>query len=548
MNDKRIAALLAFAFGGLYSFGIWWGMPSEFVPEIDSEFPSGPFNILAHLHDNGYTSNYPVFHKLLMLPLYGLILLIFKITGHVSSFVTTWPYGLDDPSSAMAAMIVAARIVSLIMGAGTIYVLGLLAGRRQESIGIKNRLLTFSPVMAFGLSGVIAYYSRVSNYDVPQLFWWSLSFFFLWQYVSETAARPKDLILSALFAALTTATKDQTFFFIAGQSLLFLLFPSSEKPLRRAKNFLAFTLWAIVFYFAAAVIVQPFHWISHMRQVLFLNITSGRFAIFPYSPAGQVGLFFEVFRCLSHVISPLGIVLGSAGLVAITAKRKWDTLALIGLPIVSAYIFIFARIHFVFERYLLNYAFLFALAAALGIRFIIDAPPAQRPRYFLPGLYALTGCWLLYQIVFNFAPLTYAQVHDTKKQLSSLLSSIVPANDTIGWQGARFSLPNASLYTKYRFAIPDSVYDSLHSSRMGHVFVRSIDKRTWVLSDRDLFCTDSALREVNRMNWIDTAGLMLVAKIEDPAFVRNNIKVYTAAHRVMTFRVSIPYYIYRRRN
>jgi hypothetical protein len=547
MNDKRIAALLALVFGALYSLGIAWGMPSEFVSEIDSEFPSGPFNILAHLRDSGFTSNYPVFHKLLLLPLYTAIILMFKITGHLSSFESTWPYGFDDPAAAMTAMIIAARIISLIMGTGTIYVLGLLVSRKTENTGIKNRLLVFSPVLAFGLSGVFAYYSRVSNYDVPQLFWWSLSFFFLWRFFSEAAARRKDLVLSALFGALAVATKDQTVFFIAGSSLLLFFLPSSEKmSARRVRHFVVYSLSAVGFYALAAVSIQPLHWISHMKQVLFLNITSGQFAVFPGTLSGQAGLLLEVCRCLSHVISPLGIVIGAAGLLILVMKRKWAALAFIGLPIVITYFFIFARIHFAFERYLLNYAFLFTLAASGGIRYSLESFSPRMTRYVRPALYTLTGCWILYQLVFSFVPLTYAQVHDTKKQLASLLPRFVPPGDTISWQGARFSLPNASVYTKHRFAVPDSVYGSLHSSRMAHVFVRSGEQRAWVLSDRDLFLKESGFPAVTRRNWIDTSGLTLAAKVEAPLFVRDNIRVYTAAHRAMTFRVSVPYYLYKR--
>jgi hypothetical protein len=546
MNKNKLAAICAVSFAVLYIIGIAWGMPSEFVSEIDSEFPSGPFNILSHLHDNGYASNYPVFHKLLMLPFYAILILIFKIMGQLITIGNTWPYGFTYPATAMTAMIVAARCISIAMGAGTIFILGLLAGRFFENMGVKNKLLIFSPVVAFGLSGVVAYYSRVSNYDIPQLFWWALSLLFLWNFITVTAARKRNLVLSALFAALAVATKDQTVFFVAGSSLLLFLFPSAEKSSCRTRHFFFFSLFAMGFYFAAAVLIQPFHWISHMKQVLFLNITSGRFAVYSGSAAGQISLFMECLRCLSHVITPCGIVIGTAGIVAVIAKKRWELLAVIALPILSAYFFIFARIHFVFERYMLNFAFLFAFASAAGIRFFIDLSPAHKVRYVQPVLFVITGTWLIYQLVFGFIPVTYAMVHDTKKQLSGMLPALVPAGDTIGWQGARFSLPNAGIYTRYRFAIPDSVYDSLHSTRMGHVFVRSSERRSWVLSDRDLLSSNGVTAEIARRNWIDTTGLRLIARIEDPPFVRDNIKVYSGAHRVLTFRVSIPYYLYKR--
>lgn len=546
--NKKIIVALAVCFGILYAIGIAWGMPSEFVSEIDSEFPSGPFNIIAHLRDNSYATPYPVFHRLFMLPLYAFVLFGLKITGQCSSFSSTWPYGFNNPAAAMTLLITTARLVSLLMGAGTICILGLMVNRIAGNTNPKYRMLIFSPVFAFGLSGVVAYYSRTSTYDVPQLFWWSLSFFFLWKYLFEPTLKKSDLVFSALFAALTTATKDQMVFFVASSSLLLLFFPLSTKNFQsKLKCFIMYSMYSIVFYCVAAVLIQPYHWISHMKMVLFLNITSGRFAVYSNAISGQINLFIECTKCLSHIMTPCGVVLSIISIPILIIKRKFNVLIAIGTPVILTYIFVFARIHFVFERYMLNYAFLFTIASALGIRCVIDTiSPAKLKYFWQPALYIIVGCWLLHQIVFSFLPLTFAQYHDTKKQLSRILPAIVPAGDTIGWQGTRFSFPNATTYTRYHFAVPDTVYSSFSSSRIANAFVRSNANQAYVLSDRDLFCRDKNLIAITRKNWVDTVGLKLIAKIQDPEFIQNHIQVYSAAHRVLTFRVSIPYYLYKR--
>jgi hypothetical protein len=545
MSWKTIAAL-AVCFGILYAIGIGWGMPSEFVSEIDSEFPSGPFKILAQLDDGSYATPYPVFHKLFMLPLYAAVFIALMTTGGLNSFSSTWPYGFSDPAGAMTALILTARWVSLCMGVGTVCVLALMINRVAGAAASRHRWLVFSPVAAFGLSGVVVYYARTSTYDLPQLFWWSLSFFFLWRFIFETARR-RDLVLSALFGALATATKDQTAFFVAGSSLLLFLFPRSSKSFSdKLNDFIIYAICAFCAYAAAAVIVQPYHWISHMKMVLFLNITSGRFAVYSGGISGQIGLFLESMRCLSRIMTPWGLALAAVSLGAIAVKKRFDLLAAIGIPIIVTYFTVFARIHFVFERYMLHYAFLLSLSIACGIGSVVAAPSPQKPNFLRPALAAVVALWLLHQIIFSFIPLTYAQCHDTKKQLSKTLPAIVPEDDTISWQGAKFSLPNADVYTRYRFALPDTVYDSLHSTRMGHVFVCSSEKRTYVLSDRDLFFKDTGGRAASRRVWVDTTGLHLIAMVQDPPFIRNNIRVYTAAHRAMTFRVSIPYYLYKR--
>jgi hypothetical protein len=547
MNKKPIIFLAVF-FCILYAIGIGWGMPSEFVSEIDSEFPSGPFTILSRLNDNSYFSNYPVFHKLLMLPLYAVVLLALKVSGHLSSLSLslTWPYGFSDPAEAMTLLILTARWVSLLMGVGTICILGLMVNRISATSNPRYRLLTFLPVFAFGFSGVVAYYSRTSTYDVPQLFWWVLSFFFLWNILFETTASRRDLVLSALFGAIATATKDQTVFFVAGSSVLLFFFPLSIKSFSgKVKNFLVYSIIATGIYAVAAVLVQPHHWISHMKQVLFLNVTSGQFAVYGGTISGQISLFMESLRCLSHVMTPWGLVFAAASIAVLILKRKYNVLVAIALPIVLTYVFIFAKIHFVFERYMLNYAFLFTLAVSYGINIAIDTTASQKLKYLKPALWVIVVCWLLHQVIFSFIPLTYAQFHDTKKQLSRTLAAVVPDRDTLSWEGSIFSLPNADVYTHYRFAVPDTVLDSLYSFRISRVFVRSNATRTYVLSDRDLFSREKNGRLIIRKNWVDTTGLKLLASVQAPLFIQNNIKVYSAAQRVMTCRVSIPYYLYK---
>ena len=547
MNRKFVIGLAIF-FGIIYAMGILWGMPSEFVSEIDSEFPSGPFNIIAHLKDNSYATPYPVFHRLFMLPIYAVILFGLKITGQCSAFSATWPYGFHNPAAALTLLITAARLVSLLMSTGTICVLGFMVNRIAGNSNPKYQFLIFSPVCTFGLSGVVAYYSRTSTYDVPQLFWWSLSLYFLWKYFFELPLKKRNLIFSALFAALTTATKDQMVFFEASSSLLLLVFPLATKTQNNNfKNFLTYSFYTIIFYCVAAVIVQPYHWISHMKEVLLLNITSGRFVMFPSTVSGQISLFMESLRCLSHIMTPWGLLFSIISIPILIIKRKFNVLILIGTLVTLTYIFVFARIHFVFERYMLNYAFLLTIASALGISCIIDTAISNKKlSYLLPALYIIMGCWLLHQFIFSFFPLTFAQCHDTKRQLSRILPTVVPPGDTIGWQGTRFSFPNADAYARYHFAVPDTVYSSFGSSRVIHALVPSNACRSYILSDRDLFCKDKNLTAVSRKNWIDTAGLKLIAEIQDPRFIQNHIQVYSAAHRVLTFRVSIPYYLYKR--
>jgi hypothetical protein len=546
-NKFGVAVFICFLL--LYAPGIYWGMPSEFVPEIDSEFPTGPFNIIAHLHDNSFATPYPVFHRLLILPLYVISLFVFKITGHFTCLSSTWPYGFSNPTLAMTLLILIARSVSLFMGAGIVCILGLMVKRTATATEKKYRLLVFSPVIAFGLSGVVAYYSRASNYDIPQLFWWALWLFFLWKFMFEHVTNIRDLVLSALFAGLSVATKDQMVFFIAGGSLVLFIFPRNGKSLAwKTKKILVYFLMALCFYCVAAVIVQPYQWISHMKKVLIMNITSGQFIMFGQGIEGQIRLFLECVRCLSHIMTPWGVALSALCSIVLIIKKSWPVLFFLGVPVIFTYLFMFARIRFVFERYMLNYAFLFTIIIACGISLLVRNATHDKRRYIVPFLSIIIGIWLLYQVIFSFAPLTYAQCNDTKKQLSLALPAIVPAGDTISWLGSRFSLPNAKIYTRYHFAVSDTFYSVSHSFRVGHVIVRNDRNRDYVLTDHDLFIKDVKKRNImqwSMMDTVDTSGLKLITMVQHPPFIQDNIKVYSAAARG-SFRVSVPYYLYKR--
>ena len=62
-----------------------------------------------------------------------------------------------------------------------------------------DRLLA---ILLLAGSGAFTYYARVGNFDVPYLFWWSLSLGLLWKYLhTETFARRREGFWPVILAA-----------------------------------------------------------------------------------------------------------------------------------------------------------------------------------------------------------------------------------------------------------------------------------------------------------------------------------------------------------
>jgi hypothetical protein len=60
-----------------------------------------------------------------------------------------------------------------------------------------------------------------------------------------------------------------------------------------------------------------------------------------------------------------------------------------------------------------------------------------------------------YQFLTGFLPITYLQMIDIRRELSSNLGKFVPSGSSILWNNGRIAdLPNADVYTVYRLVLP----------------------------------------------------------------------------------------------
>ena len=482
-NLKIFAALLFI----LYGLGIFWGLPSEVSPAIDSPLPYSPLAFVGEYSNPQIAKTYPAVHQILMLPFYAVVFVFLKIIGSLQTLSTTWPYGFQDPSTAFSSLILISRILCLVMA--IIVILSL----RHLNVRDSNDTSRWISMLLLATSGVFTYYSRVGNLDIPYIFWWALSLVFLWRHVFEIDVKAKNLALCAVFSALSMGTKDQAAGLVAGSVLVFLFVGaySERNWVLRIKSTLFFLLVTFLVYIAVAILPQPFRWAEHLQvyfgvfqdDTAFWSEKISNYQEFGYSFSDQLKLAGKTISSISHVISPLGIFLSVIGGISLIRSRRYRELAVLLLPAFAYYGLIIVNFRIVRERYVLPLAFLLVILAGLGASLLLNHFERRGRRLLMLGKIGVFLV-LFYQFISGYLPVTYVQFFDMKRSLARSISNHVPKDSVILWLGGGTGLPNSNVYENYQLILPEEAEP--WSRTVDHVF-RSYDSNfVYILSQRPL--------------------------------------------------------------
>src|SRR6516162_6712658 len=80
----------------LYAVGWYWGLPSEFDPDADAPVPYSPLAFVSDYFNPQIAEKYPATHQILLLPFYGIALVLMKLKGDVQSVSPIWPHGFRN--------------------------------------------------------------------------------------------------------------------------------------------------------------------------------------------------------------------------------------------------------------------------------------------------------------------------------------------------------------------------------------------------------------------------------------------------------------------
>jgi hypothetical protein len=510
--------------------GLFWGMPSEFPSEIDSILPMGPIHFFLNYTGSHDQLSYPAFHYVILAGVYAVCFALFKVTGMLGAPVAAYPFGLHDPLAAISLLIVAGRTVTALMGAGICAVLF------RTVRTMTDRTTALFMTLSLLSSAVFVYYSRVSNLDIPECFWWLLSYaLFLQAIYGVPLPTVRAMVMSGMFGGFAVATKDQAMMFIIPQCLLLLIDGGKERFRARCRKAVLYTSIVIAAYVLAAIVPQPVRWVHHLR---FIFTNQGQYRIFGFTPHDQILLLWTVVRNLFVTASPLA-VLGVAGIGLLIARRTAAGAAPLVIPLLFFYVFMMVPVGFAYERFMLNAAIIVLIPAGYVFHEIGRRCTGQKGRLvFL----LCTGMVVAAEFSAGYVPLTIAMTGDAKRKLTAVLVRTVPAGSRILLHASYFSLPNAAAYRTFAFCSQDK-WASIGSKRLAGLIDHDTTGTTFVLADHDLR-NPIALRKGER---IDTASLTLLETVRFPRWVEHGAMVYRASHAAGVFFVAQSYYLYARR-
>lgn len=414
--------LLVFSFL-MNVWGIQWGLPDYRGWAPDEVTPSYVLNAIQHHFMQGWHELYPPMHFYILAILYAPFYLLGLL--HLLNFHGYTSYVL---------FFFLGRFVSVLMGTGIILIVYLISLRFFSR---RTSLMTAS-FLAFNPSFV--YYAKITNMDVPYLFWFSLSLIFYIAILKNH--RLRDYLLFTVMAVFAVCTKDQAYglYLLSPLPILISLiheYRASQTPVWRHlitdKRILLSLLTGIVLFFLIHnVILNPEGFIDHVRRITGPGVVT--FREYPNTLAGQARMFLKAIRHMVFLMGwPLFVGCG-AGLV-LTAIRKNRPPALLFLIIMmfSYYITFIMPIGYHYVRFFLPLCLVFGFYGGNALEFIF--------RHFKAGYGFILYTFSVLIPLITAISVNLSMTFDSRIHIEKWLSRHVKPGETTAFVGWKEYLP-----------------------------------------------------------------------------------------------------------
>ncbi len=486
----------------LYVAGIAWGLPTGTGPEQIAPWGSdeiGGIGPLAELYSvflnpERFNPQYPLFHYLVMGLFAAPYVAFLLLTGGLTNPTNVFPFGLSDPETALATLVVLTRAASLLMGAGVVVL-----SRRIVTTLWNPRAGWIAGVVVL-LAFTMVFYSRTSNADMPGLFWTACGYLVFARVLRQGLSMRRAAYLG-VFAALATATKDA--YWTCFLSMALILLPVQLRAGISFKDATKPVLWGLAFAgvtygFASGLFIRPERWLQHLD---FLLGTSMRY-VYPATLAGTLGLLTE---SALHVVASLGWVVTGVGVLGVWLALRAGRPAALALAFVVIPALVLLPVHFVMFRFVLPLTWLLALYAGIGFDALLGSRrPAVARSTVVVAILSLS--WLLVRDL----DLTWQMVRDARYEAGEWLTQHA-AGEPLGYYGAVRKLPPLPGSTEFvplygnctadqwanapdvifispqqhfatirEWEISDEIWDAITSGRLGYELV-------WLSPNRGLF-------------------------------------------------------------
>lgn len=409
--------LLWVSFVALLVTPVWWGIDPVSPWDLDSLAPGPALKALStgygpKWHERYGPIQYPPVPYYAIGAAYAPALAVMKLAGELGSPSGAYPWGMKHPERGMGALVVCARLVTLLLAIGIVILAARAEGARSGARGLPVTLLLFlgSPIFFF--------YARTGNVDVHYLFWLWLGFHLL----ESAAGRARWQLGAASAAVLAVCSKEQS-----APLAVVILFGAAREALRDRRTVaarvraLGLVVGAALLTYAAAwaLPLNVNGWIEHHRYLFGEAKYDREFAA---TLGGFMSLLGEI---LAKLPSALGLPVLAASLAALLTKPNLRGLGYRMVGCLLYTITFLASVGYVYNRFLLPLLlFCVPLAArSLDVWFQSTAPRARSQRWVWAALLLLA--------VPGGPLLDWIMVRDTRYAAERWIRDHVPASAVV---------------------------------------------------------------------------------------------------------------------
>jgi hypothetical protein len=394
--NPALAAVLALSVL-MNIWGIWWGLPNTRGWAIDEVVPADVLEALGQWFSHGWYGKYPPLHYALLSVANSPMLLL------------SWLGVLDlrTPGSYMILFFIG-RFVSVVLGAGTITVVYLCGRELYGPSGAAFAALTAALMAPF------AYYGKLTNLEVPYLFWFAVSLLAYIRILARHARR--DYLLFAASAALAVCTKDQAYGLYVLTPLAILAArwrrwrsvggPAVHVVFDRT-TMLAAGIAVGIFLVADNLLFNFSGFVAHVKVLL--GPASSDYQMFPGTVAGQLRMASLAILELCYMFGwPLAVILAVAVARGLARTTTSPSLSWLLVPAFSYYATFIGVVLYFFDRFLLPIGLVLSLFGGWWLaRFVAPAVPARRLRI------ALVSAAFAYSVIY-VSMVDYAMATDSR--------------------------------------------------------------------------------------------------------------------------------------
>lgn len=415
--------------------GSGWGLPSWRGWAMDEINPADVLEGIEKHFSQGWYSKYPPLHYYILSLVYLPFLLFERL-----HFLT-----INNNITVFSLLFYLGRFISVIMGTAIVYLVYRCGCELYE-----RRAALFAALITATM-GPFVYYAKITNVDIPYIFWFMLSLVFYVRILKRHLVT--DYLLFALAAVCAICTKDQAYglYVLAPVPIVVSAYfhqkahnPAVKfhRALLNRKILLSLGAAGLLFVLIHNVSFNSSGFLQHIEEITNL----GGYQIYPNTVAGHVQMLCQAAKHLQFLFGwPMFIVCLIGFTIALIRKKRNRLLFALLVPGISFYLFFISVVLYHYERFFIPIGILLAFFGGKGLADWLNPHQGwyQCKIIFLSLLVGYT-VWYAASVDINM-------INDSRYYVETWMMEHINQDKTIGLIGYPECLPRTTRFERRKY-------------------------------------------------------------------------------------------------